>query len=185
MVADKHIDVSGDGNVSVWEEKISSELEKVEGRDLYGDGQVSEEEIRMTRVIEGRKIWCKGFIQKNVETIQDFHPLFKGKEPKEILDIMLDDHDDFGGFPVMQSQMENKERLLMRNSSIKMERCMTWKEPYTPGPETARIMHEQRLARVYAEPRPTIGLKPIGSIPEYHNFSNYAKYLSIHEGKSV
>ena len=139
----------------------------------------------MTKVIEGRKMWCKAFISTHIETIQEFHPLFAKKAPKEILDLMLDDHDDFGGFPVMCAELEAKSRLMMRNSSLKMQQCMTWKEPYTPGPETARILHETRLARVYAEPRPKIGLKARGSIPEYHNFSNYAKYLSIHEGHSV
>ena len=70
MKEGNHIDVSGDGNVSIWEEKISQDLQNIEGRDLYGDGHVSEEEIRMTRVIEGRKIWCKGFISRNLETIK-------------------------------------------------------------------------------------------------------------------
>ena len=185
MTQNELIDVTGDGNITSWEVQASQELQNVEGRDLYGDGKVSEDEVRLTRVIEGRKLWCKRFIQKNIDTIPEFHPLFKGQTPKQILDIMLDDPDDFGGFSVMCAEMENKERLLMRNSSIKMQRCLSFPEEPPPGPETARILQEVRLARVYKEPRSDVALRPRGSIPEYRNFSNFAKYLSIHEGKSV
>ena len=59
-------------------------LNDIEGRDLKGDGQVSAEEEKHTRVLEGRKMILKSFISRNVSHLRDIGPKFCRKSPKEV-----------------------------------------------------------------------------------------------------
>ena len=106
----------------------------------------------------------------------------------QVLDMMMDDYADFGGFAVMLKDLEAKERIMKRNSSQQMiasmsQRNMQLHHNDVPrGTLTARLQHEERLNRALGTVNKDM-FRTHGSIPGYGNFSNFASALKIHEGR--
>ena len=74
-----------DGVISSMEYQLSTDtLNNIEGRDLRGDGVISEEEEKLTRILEGRKMILKSFIARNVNDLRQIGPRFCRKAPKEV-----------------------------------------------------------------------------------------------------
>ena len=74
-----------DGVISSMEYQLSSDaLNDIAGPDLKGDGQVSAEEEKNTRILEGRKMILKNFIANNVHDLRNVGPRFARKTPKEV-----------------------------------------------------------------------------------------------------
>lgn len=74
-----------DGVISSMEYQLSTDaLNNIEGRDLKGDGVVSAEEEKHTRILEGRKMILKSFIARNVTDLRQIGPRFCRKSPKEV-----------------------------------------------------------------------------------------------------
>lgn len=177
------IDIDRDGHIDSNEFKMShTVLSKVRGRDLNNDGTIDENEVRNTRIIEGQKQLLKDVISRNVDRLNEFNPKFEGAAPREVLDHFMDYSETYGGFPAMMAHLEQKERLFRRSSSVLMDGCLTRsvhsQDQGVAGPETGRRMHAAKLTRAIGVNKAhlnNIHNRSKGNIPEYGNFSNYAK----------
>jgi hypothetical protein len=174
-------DIDGDGAIDEREFLMSINLlSKVEGKDVDGDGVVTAEETRMTRIDAGRKMWLQDFIERNRDDLGYYGATYAGVGPKTVYKRMMDVTQAFGGFDLLMKDIENKERLKKRSSSVAVGECLTLDhDVYHRPPRDGRpllshqIKHERLFTARTASPinttrseqahlRHALGVKAVG-----------------------